>query len=239
MVYAFGEFELDDQLYQLRCAGEAVKVEPQVFKLLAYLIVHRDRVLSREELFEQLWPGQVVSEAALTYCMAKARKAVHDNGIRQHIIKTQHGQGYRFVAQVTVHATTQPLVTISLSEDHTLAVRPPLHPSWQSRRLVAVCLLFVFGWMTSLWQLSFRPSSTFVVFPGERRAVSPEVTPTEGKLCRWWVLSTTSHAALDSLLRGWDFYNLRTPEGDSQARQMFQRAIDLDPGYAAAYASLG
>jgi DNA-binding response OmpR family regulator len=81
MVYAFGEFTLDDQLYQLRRAGEAVKVEPQVFKLLTYLIVHRDRVVSREELFEQLWPGQVVSEAALTYCMAKARKAVHDDGI--------------------------------------------------------------------------------------------------------------------------------------------------------------
>jgi DNA-binding winged helix-turn-helix (wHTH) protein len=43
MVYGFADFELDDQLYQLRRSGETVKVEPQVFKLLAYLIAHRDR----------------------------------------------------------------------------------------------------------------------------------------------------------------------------------------------------
>jgi DNA-binding winged helix-turn-helix (wHTH) protein len=86
MIYTFGECTLDDQLYQLYRAGTVVKVEPKAFDLLAYLIAHRDRAIARDELFEHLWPGQIVSEAALTYSVAKARKAVQDDGITQAII---------------------------------------------------------------------------------------------------------------------------------------------------------
>ena len=76
MVYVFGELRLNERLYQLGYADETVPVEPHVFKLLVYLITHRDRVVTRNELFDNLWPGQVVGDAALTYCVAKARKAV-------------------------------------------------------------------------------------------------------------------------------------------------------------------
>ena len=72
MSYVFGDFELDEQTYQLCQSGEIVAIEPQAFNLLAYLIAHRDLAVSREELFDKLWPGQVVGDAALTYCVAKA-----------------------------------------------------------------------------------------------------------------------------------------------------------------------
>jgi DNA-binding winged helix-turn-helix (wHTH) protein len=104
MNYTFGDFELDEQVYQLRRSGEALPIEPQVFKLLSYLITHRDRAVSREELFDKLWPGQVVGDAALTYCVAKARKAVQDTGAKQRVIKTVHGHGYRFIAPVATSA---------------------------------------------------------------------------------------------------------------------------------------
>jgi DNA-binding winged helix-turn-helix (wHTH) protein len=68
---------------------------------MTYLIHHRDRFGSRDELLEKRWPGVVVSEAALTQCVAKARKAVGDNSEKQLIIKTQHGRGYRLVMEVT------------------------------------------------------------------------------------------------------------------------------------------
>jgi len=100
MVYVFGDYELDDRLYTLRCADESLKLEPKVFEALEYLIRYRDRFVSRDELMEKLWPGQVVGEAALTQCIAKARKAVHDDGGKQRVIKTYHGRGYRFVAEV-------------------------------------------------------------------------------------------------------------------------------------------
>jgi DNA-binding winged helix-turn-helix (wHTH) protein len=101
MIYLFDEFALDDQRYQFRRADDMLEVEPKVFDLLVYLIRHRERFVSREELIEQLWPDVVVSEAALTQCVAKARKAVRDGGGKQQVIKTQHGRGYRFVGTVT------------------------------------------------------------------------------------------------------------------------------------------
>lgn len=99
-MYAFEGYELDLQRYELRYDGKPVKLEPQVFNLLAYLIQHRGRVVSKEELFEQVWPGRVVSEAALTSRLMAARKAVGDTGRRQRIIQTLHGRGYRFIAAV-------------------------------------------------------------------------------------------------------------------------------------------
>jgi TolB-like protein/Flp pilus assembly protein TadD len=100
MVYVFGDYELDESRYTIRHAGKEVKTEPKALQLLSYLIRHRERFVSREELFKQLWPGQVVSEAALTRCIARLRTLLHDNGDEQHIIKTQYNRGYRFVVTV-------------------------------------------------------------------------------------------------------------------------------------------
>src|SRR5512134_1265245 len=76
MIYRFGDHELDAQRCELRCAGQQVAVEPKVFEVLVYLIEHRDRVVTKEELLEQCWSGTFVSEAALTRCLAKVRKTV-------------------------------------------------------------------------------------------------------------------------------------------------------------------
>lgn len=100
MIYAFGQFELDTRIYELRDAGTVRPVEPQVFDVLAYLIEHRDRVISKEELLEKLWPGRFVSETTLTSRLKEARKAVRDTGKTQAIIRTHHGRGYRFIAEV-------------------------------------------------------------------------------------------------------------------------------------------
>ena len=62
MIYSFDEYDLDLRRYELRCAGRPVKIEPQVFNLLAYLIRHRDRVIPKEELLEHVWPGQFVGD---------------------------------------------------------------------------------------------------------------------------------------------------------------------------------
>lgn len=112
MTYRFADCELDEHLYQLRRSGTPVALEPKVFDLLAYLIQHHERVVPKDELLDKLWPGQVVSETALTQCVMAARKAVGDDGNRQHTIKTQHGRGYRFVAPLT---TTSPVISPQLS----------------------------------------------------------------------------------------------------------------------------
>jgi TolB-like protein len=102
MIYVFGSMELDLAKVELRDNGEPRPVEPQVFALIAYLAEHRDRMVSRDELFEKLWEGRVVSDSALASRIKSARRALGDDGRTQAIIKTVHGQGLRFMADVQV-----------------------------------------------------------------------------------------------------------------------------------------
>lgn len=98
MIFAFSVYELDLDRRELRRAGTPLRIEPKVFDLLVYLLQHHDRFVSRQDLHDYLWPNQFVSEHALTYCVAEARKAVGDSGRTQGLIKTIHGRGYCFIA---------------------------------------------------------------------------------------------------------------------------------------------
>jgi class 3 adenylate cyclase len=100
MIYAFGDFELDEERCELRHTGVPIKLEPKAIRVLAYLIRHPDRVLTRDELRERFWSGEFVTDSALAHCLVKARQAIGDGGTTQQVIKTVHGHGYRFVAAV-------------------------------------------------------------------------------------------------------------------------------------------
>jgi len=101
VIYRFGEFELDRSKFELRRGGEPVSVEPQVFSLLLLLAENRDRMVSRDEVIEQVWDGRVVSDSAVDSRIKSARRVLGDDGKAQRFIRTIHGQGFRFVAQVT------------------------------------------------------------------------------------------------------------------------------------------
>jgi DNA-binding winged helix-turn-helix (wHTH) protein len=122
VIYSFGAFDLDTDRLELRRAGTPVPMEPQVFAVLAYLVEHRDRVVSKDELLDNVWGDRFVSESALTTRIKAARRAVGDDGQAQRTIKTLHGRGYRLVAPVREEEPTA-----SPSPD-----RPPATPedSW-------------------------------------------------------------------------------------------------------------
>jgi DNA-binding winged helix-turn-helix (wHTH) protein/predicted ATPase len=107
MIYAFEAYELDLQRYELRYAGKLVKLEPQVFNVLAYLVRQRERVVTKEELLDQLWPGRFVSESTLTSRLTAARRAIGDRGRERRLIQTVHGRGYRFIAPVEEHVAIE------------------------------------------------------------------------------------------------------------------------------------
>jgi DNA-binding winged helix-turn-helix (wHTH) protein len=100
MRYGFGDYSLDTQRYELRRAGELIPLGPQVFDVLTYLVAHRDRVVSRDELFARLWPGQFVTDDALGRCIRAARQALADRPEAPRYIATSRGRGYRFLASV-------------------------------------------------------------------------------------------------------------------------------------------
>src|SRR6516162_6128051 len=102
MIFKFADFELDLAAVELRAAGQVVRLEPQVFALLALLVGNSERLVSRDEIIEKVWDGRVVSEAALDSRVKSARQALGDDGRSQRFIRTLHGQGYRFVAETRV-----------------------------------------------------------------------------------------------------------------------------------------
>jgi TolB-like protein/DNA-binding winged helix-turn-helix (wHTH) protein len=100
MIYAFGDCELDTGLYSLQRAGQTIRLRPKAFRVCLYLLEHRDRVVSRDELCAQVWRGQFISQATLEGVIRVVRQAVGDSGQAQSVIQTLHGYGYRFVASV-------------------------------------------------------------------------------------------------------------------------------------------
>ena len=101
VIYRFSDCELDTELFELRRRGARRQVEPQVFDVLAYLIAHRDRVVTREELVAQVWGHSYLSDATLNSRLMAARKAMSATTARQQeLIRTLRGRGYRFVARV-------------------------------------------------------------------------------------------------------------------------------------------
>src|SRR4029450_6102714 len=99
-VTAFGEIEVDLAGHEIRRSGVLVPGEPQVFGVLAYWVTHRDRMVPKTELLDEVWGDRFVSESALTSRIKSARRAIGDTGRDQRAIKTIHSRGYRFVADV-------------------------------------------------------------------------------------------------------------------------------------------
>jgi pimeloyl-ACP methyl ester carboxylesterase/DNA-binding winged helix-turn-helix (wHTH) protein len=107
--YRFGDLVLDTACYELRRGGGRVHVEPRVLDLLLYLVRHRDRVVSKNELLDGVWGDRFVGETALTSSIRAARRAVGDSGDEQRLIRTVQRRGYQFVGEVTDGSASPPV----------------------------------------------------------------------------------------------------------------------------------
>src|SRR3954453_8538069 len=100
MILLFRDCELDVERRQLQRAGEDIHLEPQVFDLLTYLVAHRDRVISKDEIIEKVWRRRIVSDATLSTRINAVRSALGDDGKSQRFLQTLPRRGFRFVAEV-------------------------------------------------------------------------------------------------------------------------------------------
>jgi adenylate cyclase len=135
LLYLFEDYALDTERRELRRGDAPVAIEPKVFDLLAFVIEHRQRVVSRDDLIAQVWDGRIVSESALARCIYGARNAIGDSGEAQRLIKTLPAKGVRFVgvvreeqepsaaAQAGVEAG-KPAATLALPDRPSVAVLP-------------------------------------------------------------------------------------------------------------------
>ncbi|GFG54928.1 transcriptional regulator [Mycolicibacterium agri] len=105
-MWRFDQFVLDPQRYELRDGDKVVRVEPQVFDVLIQLVKNHERCVTKGELFDSVWGGRFVGEAALTSRIKAARRALGDDGESQRYIRTVRGRGYQFVGPVVGDAPT-------------------------------------------------------------------------------------------------------------------------------------
>jgi TolB-like protein len=98
--FLFEDYALDTDLRELQRGAAIVSVTPQVFDLLDYLIRNRGRVVSKDDLINNIWNGRSVSDAALATRLNAARSAIGDSGQEQRLIKTLPRKGFRFVGPV-------------------------------------------------------------------------------------------------------------------------------------------
>ena len=129
VIYRFENFELDMACFELREGGAVQAVEPQVFALLAFLVDRRDRLVPKDEIFEKLWDGRVVTDSALTSRIKSARQALGDSGKAQKFIKTLHGKGFRFIADVQVVHGAGPILPGDANEQADVAIETSPRPS--------------------------------------------------------------------------------------------------------------
>ena len=105
MIYSFGDCDLNTQTAALRRSGQLISIEPQTYQLLLYLIENPDRIVSKDELLERIWPGKVVSDASIANAVKVLRQALGDSARQQRYIRTQRGHGYRWLIDAS---RTQP-----------------------------------------------------------------------------------------------------------------------------------
>jgi DNA-binding winged helix-turn-helix (wHTH) protein/tetratricopeptide (TPR) repeat protein/TolB-like protein len=101
MLLRFAGFELDRQRSELRGPdGEAIKIRPKTFEILALFAANPGRVLSKRELMEVVWRNVHVGDDSLFQCIRELRAALGDD--RRQMIKLASGGGYLFTAEVAV-----------------------------------------------------------------------------------------------------------------------------------------
>src|SRR5262245_13288947 len=122
--YVFAGLTLDTDRYALRRGDEVVHLEPQVFDVLAYLVERSGTVVTKADLLDAVWGDRFVSESALTSRIKAARQAVGDDGTAQSVIRTGHGRGYQFVADVVTTAAGAPEAVPSLDQEIRFCTTP-------------------------------------------------------------------------------------------------------------------
>jgi len=134
MRYQFGEYQLDTWRWELHRASQPVPVRPTVLQVLAYLLEHHERVVSKAELLEHLWPHQVIGDASLLACIQEVRRAIGDNGRTPRLLRTVRGFGYRVIVAVVAQedgpvAASQPPTALPAPEGTAAPPRPASPPA--------------------------------------------------------------------------------------------------------------
>ena len=106
--YAFDSLRLEPASRILLRDGQRIPLPPKAFDVLVRLVTSPGRLVTKEELLNEVWPDVAVEEGNLTVAISALRRALGDEPSAPRYIATMKGRGYQFVA--TVHPVAEAIV---------------------------------------------------------------------------------------------------------------------------------
>jgi predicted ATPase len=120
---SFGPFRLFPRQRLLLEAGKPVRVGSRALDLLIALLERPGELLSKDELISRVWPTTHVVEGNLKFQIAALRRALRDGQEGRRYLESSPGQGYRFVADVTLESDATSPPTSAPTNKHNLPPR--------------------------------------------------------------------------------------------------------------------
>src|SRR5262249_28320832 len=107
-VYRFDDFTVDVCNRELRCRGALLPLTSKYFDVLVFLLRRRGQLVTKQEIFDTIWAGVFVTDAALTQCVKDIRKQLGDDAASPRYVKTIPKHGYVFVGDASEGAARAP-----------------------------------------------------------------------------------------------------------------------------------
>jgi len=127
--FSLGEFELEPEKRLLTRNGMPVRLARRPFQVLLYLVEHRGRIVSRNELLEKFWEGRDVYEVALSKCIGAIRKALGDKLHEPRFIETRWAEGYRYIGEFEQNQTEATNKNGAKTSDINFLIETTLQPN--------------------------------------------------------------------------------------------------------------
>jgi DNA-binding winged helix-turn-helix (wHTH) protein/Tfp pilus assembly protein PilF len=96
--HEFDDVKIDRRNFQIIKSGAERRITPRAFEVLLFLVENAGRVVSKQELFDEVWKESFVTDNALTRMVKEIRQVLGDDADAPRYIETIPKRGYRFIA---------------------------------------------------------------------------------------------------------------------------------------------
>ncbi|NQZ83945.1 MAG: winged helix-turn-helix domain-containing protein [Colwellia sp.] len=100
--FYLGEYLVLPEQLLLQLHGESVQIDSKIMALLTYFSENSGQVISRDQLIEHVWQGNIVSESSINWAISRMRKVLGDSAAQAKYLKTISKRGYQLTATVSV-----------------------------------------------------------------------------------------------------------------------------------------
>lgn len=172
-VWKFGSATLDESSLELRIGDRLVTLERKPKQVLLSLLQNAPGLVRKDDLVSQAWPGRVISDSALTSCVARLRSALkHAQDVE---IKTEHGLGYRLLAS-TVEVERESTGAFGAPGDHSAAANNMGGIGWLrvTAAFGAMALAIVGAWFFASNSVVPPAQASVAVLPFANLSPAPE-----------------------------------------------------------------